>query len=285
MDEKNNHIARSSAKKILRALPLLGIVTCLFIILIGLLLSIGRMDKTVPASGIFEPYPKIEIKATIKDTVVDDILVEVGEEVKKGQVLVRLKDQEQSEERISQLKERLKLADINLERLRQLFDDGYVAKRDREEAELEMKILAQDLSALQKRAKALVIVAPFAGTVVGIPVKVGDAVYMGQELVLMAASQERALRMWIKEEDSSEVKLAQEVKIYSQIFYYRRHGVALGKIVEIDSYPKVRDGENHVETLVQIRESPFPIRIGSRAEARIVIKRCPILKLLFGLER
>ncbi len=285
MDKKQRTRRKSNTKTVRKLLPLFGIVVCVFIIALVLLLYIGKIDKTVLAYGLFEPYPKIEIKATIKDTVVDDILVEVGEKAKKGQVLMRLKDQEQSEERISQLKERLKLADINLERLRQLFDDGYVAKRDREEAELEMKILAQDLSALQRRAKALVIVAPFAGTVVGIPVKVGDAVYMGQELVLMAASQERALRMWIKEEDSSEVKLAQEVKIYSQIFYYRRHGVALGKIVEIDSYPKVRDGENHVETLVQIRESPFPIRIGSRAEARIVIKRCPILKLLFGLER
>ena len=285
MYRKKGHTKNPDIKKIRKFFPLLGIVSCLFIALAGFLLYIGKIDKTVFAYGFFEPYPKIEIKASIKDTVVDNILVEVGEKVKEGEILIRLKDQEQSYEKIAQLKERLKLADMDLERLKRLLEKGYVSARDKEEAELKIKILAQDLNAVQKRVKAMVIVAPFEGMIVGIPVKAGDQVALGQELVLLAGSEDRALRMWIKEEDSSEVKLDQTVRIYSQIFYYRRHGIGLGKIIEIEQYPKLKDGKNHIEAVAQITESPFPIRVGSWAKARIIIKRCAILKLLFGLDR
>lgn len=284
MYRKKRHIGKPDTKRVQRLLPLFAMVSCLFITLVGLLLYMGKIDKVVLARSLFEPYPKIEVKAAIKDTVVDNILVEAGEKIKKGQVLMCLKDQEQSYERIEQLKERLKLANIDLERLRRLSDKGYVALRDREEAELKIKILVQDLKALQKRAKALAITAPFAGTVAGILVKTGDRVDIGQELVILACSEQRAVRIWIKEKDSTEVKLGQKVMIYSHIFYYRRYGVAVGKIIEIEPYPNIKDGESYVDAVAQITESPFPIRVGSRAEARIIIKRTSILKLLFRLE-
>ncbi|MBL7170820.1 MAG: HlyD family efflux transporter periplasmic adaptor subunit [Candidatus Omnitrophica bacterium] len=284
MYRKKGHTKKPDIKKIRKLLPLFGIVSCLFIVLTSLLLYIGKIDKMVLCHSLFEPYPKIEAKATIKDTVVDNILVEVGEKVRKWQALMCLKDQEQIYERIEQLKERLKLANIDLERLRRLSDKGYVATRDREEAGLKIKILAQDLKALQKRVKALVIAAPSTGTVVGILVKAGDQVDIGQELVILACSEERAVRIWIKEEDSAEVKLGQKVRIYSRIFYYRRYGVALGKIMKIEPYPNIKDGKNYVEAVAQITESPFPIKVGSHAEARIIIKRSSILKLLFRLE-
>ncbi|MCD5391101.1 HlyD family efflux transporter periplasmic adaptor subunit [candidate division NPL-UPA2 bacterium] len=284
MDKKKRNIRKSSTKKILRLLPLFAVATGLFIGLVVLLLWVGKIDKTVPASGIFEAYPQAEIKATVKDTVVDSILVEVGEEVEKGEVLIRLKDQAQVYERRAQLKERLKLAEIDLKRMKRLSDKGYVATRDRQEAELKVKILAREVSAFQRKINALTIVAPFAGTVVGIPVEVGDAVYMGQRLMFLARSEERALRMWIKEEDSGEVKIGQKVRIYSRVFCHRRHGIASGNIVAIKGYPKIRDGENYVEAVARIMESPFPVKVGSRAEAKIIIRRCSILKLLVGLE-
>ena len=84
MDKKRKRIKKPSEKKIFRFLPLFGIMICLFVVLIGLLLWLGKIDRTVPATGLFEPYPKIEVKATVKDTVVDKILVEVGEEVEGG---------------------------------------------------------------------------------------------------------------------------------------------------------------------------------------------------------
>jgi len=285
MDKKKRNIRKSSTKKIFRLLPLFAIATGLFAGLIVLLLFVGKIDKTVPATGIFEAYPNVEIRATIKDTVVDNILVKVGEKVKKAQVLIQLKDQQQSYEEITQLKERLKLAEIDLKRMKMLADKGYVATRDRQEAELKVKILVQEVSAFQSKINALVIVAPFAGTVVGVPVAVGDAVHMGQKLMLLARSHERALRMWIKEDNSGEVKIGQKVRIYSQVFYYRRYGIALGTIVEIKHYPQLRDGEDYIEAVARITESSFPIRIGSPARAKIIIRRGSILKLLVGLKQ
>ena len=282
---KKNDTRGSGTRKMLRFLPLFCLATCVFIVLAGILLSIARIDETIHAVGFFEPYLRIDVKATIKDTVIDDILVEVGEKVEKGKVLMRLKDQEQTKEKIVKLEEELKLAEMNLDRLRQLSDNGYVADKDREEAELKMKILAQDLSALEKRVESLVIVAPSLGTVVNIPVRIGDCVDIGQGLVLLAGSGERALRMWIDEELSSEIKLGQKVRIYSGVFYYRKHGVALGEIVKIDSYPELRNGKNYIEALAKITESAFPIRCGSQAKAKVVIKTTSILRMIFGLER
>jgi multidrug efflux pump subunit AcrA (membrane-fusion protein) len=285
MDKKKRDIRKSSTKKIFKLLPLFAIAMGLFIGLIIFLLWVGKIDKTVPATGVFEAYPDVEIKATIKDTVVANILVKVGEEVKKGQVLMRLKDQQQNYEEIIQLQERLKLAEIDLKRMKRLAAKGYVATRDRQEAELKVKILVQEVSAFRRKIKALVIAAPFVATVVGIPVEVGDAVHIGQKLMLLARSHERALRMWIKEDDSGEIKIGQKVRIYSQIFYYRRYGIALGNIVAIKYYPQLRDGEDYVEAVARITESSFPLRIGSPAKAKIIIRRGSILSLFVGLKR
>ena len=282
---KKNNTRSSSTRKILRFLPLFCLAACVFIVLAGILLSVTRIDETIHAVGFFEPYPRIDVKGTIKDTVVEDILVEVGEEVEKGEILIRLKDQEQTKEKIVKLEEKLKLAEMNLDRLRQLSDDGYVAVKDREEAELKMKILAQDLSVLEKRVEVLIITALSSGMVLDIPVRIGDCVDMGQELVILAGSGERVLRMWIDEELSSEIKLGQKVRIYSDVFYYRKHGAALGEIVKIDSYPELRDGKNYIVALVKITESAFPIRCGSQAKAKVIIKTTSILRMIFGLER
>ena len=282
---KKNNTRSSSTRKMLRFLPLFCLAACVFIILAGILLSIARIDETIHAVGFFEPYPRMDVKATVKDTVIENILVEVGEQVDNGKVLMHLKDQEQTREKIVKLEEKLKLAEMNLDRLRQLSNDGYIADKDREEAELKMKILTQDLSVLEKRAEALIIDAPSSGMVLDIPVRIGDCVDIGQKLVILAGSEERALRMWIDEGLSSEIKLGQKVRIYSEVFYYRKHGVALGEIVKIDSYPKLKDGKNHIEALAKITESSFPIRCGSQAKARVVIKTTSILRMIFGLER
>ncbi len=284
MDRKKREARKSRPKRIFRLLPLFVVATCLLLGLIIILLYIGKVDKTVTATGVFEAYLQIEIKAAIKDTVVDSILVEVGEEVEKGEVLIRLKDQAQVYERRGQLKERLKLAEMDLERLKRLSAKGYVSRRERQEAELEVKILAGEVRAFQRKMEALTITAPAAGTVVRVAVEMGEAVHLGQELVLLAPSEERALRMWIKEEDSSEVKIGQQARIYSRVFCHRRHGLASGNIVEIKPHPELREGENYVEVVARITASPFPIRIGSRAEARIIIRRVSIWELLVGLE-
>lgn len=285
MDKKKKEARKSRPKRIFRFLPLFVVVICLLFSLLILLLYVGKIDKTVAAVGVFEAYPQIEIKAAIKDTVVGNISVKVGKKVEKGKILVQLKDQEGVYERKTQLKERLKLAEIEFGRLKRLSAKGYVSRRQRQEAELEVKILAGEVRAFQRKTESLNIVAPLTGTVVRVAVEVGEAVHLGQKLVFLAPSKERALRMWIKEGESSEIKIGQQVRIYSQVFCHRRHGLASGYIVEIKPHPELREGENYVEVVTQITASPFPIRIGSRAEARIIIRRVSILKSLVGLER
>ncbi len=276
-----NSTERINTRKMFRLLPLFGIVICVLLVLVGILLSVAKIDKTVCAVGSFEPYPRIDVKATIKDTVIDDILVKIGQRVEEGEVLMRLRDQHQSKEKIIKLKARLKFAGINFERLKKLSAQGCVAVKDKEKAELVKNMLMQEMSALEKVAQTLEIAAPSAGTVAGIPVEIGDRVDMGKKLLLLASSQERALRMWIEESLSSEIKVGQAVRIYSRVFPYRKYGTASGKIVEINSHPKIRNDKNYVEAVARITKFPFPIRVGSQAEARIVIKRSPVLKLLF----
>jgi len=285
MDNKEEPIKKSNSNRIFRLLPVFGIVICLFIILIIVLLSVAEIDKTVSAEGFFEPYPRSEIKAAVKDTTVDNVLVLEGQAVKEGEVLMLLKDRENICEKIAQLKERIKLADIDVDRLSRLSDKGYIAVKDKQEAELRMRMLAQDLKALRIKKDSLVITAPFSAMVIGIPVKSGDAVSLGQTLICLAGSGERALRILIKENSSSEIETGQKVRVYSRVFYYRRHGIALGEIVQVNRYPITENEENYIEAIAKIIEAPFPVRVNSRADAKIIIKRCPVLKLLLGLER
>lgn len=284
MDKKNKPKKKVNSQRMLKRLPLFGLVCALLLCLLMLLLYIGKIDKTIAAAGVFEAYLQIEVQNAVKDTVVDDILVEIGERVEKGGVLIRLQDREGLFERISQLEKSLKLAEIDFERLKQLSAKGHVCLRGKEGAELVVKLLTAEISAFQRRIESLTIVAPSAGTVVLILVEIGEAVYMGQELVLLAPSEESALRMWINEEDISKAMIGQDVRIRSRVFCHRQYGVASGNIVEIKPHHELRDGGTYVEVVTRITESPFPVRIGSRANAEIIIKRVSILESLVGME-
>jgi HlyD family secretion protein len=151
------------------------------------------IKKTV-ATGKVTPLEEIEIKPQITG-IIDKILLLEGSKVKKGDLIatVRVVPNEQSlisaKGRVNNIKIRVKNAKIQLDRNKNLFDKGVIAKQDFEQIELTYNQSMQDLknaendymiikrgSASSGSAANTSIIAQMSGTILEIPVKEGDQV-------------------------------------------------------------------------------------------------------------
>ena len=158
---------------------------------------------------VIEPYRSVDLSTSV-DGIVEEILVERGDVVKKGQVLVRLEAgveravYEQAQLRTRQRSEielaegRLVFARRKRERTMQLFADNAVSEFTRDEVDLEVETAALELKQAQEnqeraeldlaRAKAILdlrsIRSPLDGVVIERRVSEGEAIGEQQTILL-----------------------------------------------------------------------------------------------------
>ncbi len=150
--------------------------------------------KTV-ATGKVNPEEEVELKPQIAG-IVDEILVEEGDKVKKGDLIARIRvvpnaqSLAASEGRVNTAKLSFDNSKILFERNKSLFDKGVISKQDFENSELSFNQAKQNLVQAQNDYQIIKkgsragsgstantnIVAQIPGTVLEIPVREGDQV-------------------------------------------------------------------------------------------------------------
>ena len=150
--------------------------------------------KTV-ATGKVNPEEEIELKPQIAG-IVDEIFVEEGDKVKKGDLIARIRvvpnaqSLASSEGRVNTAKLSFDNANILFKRNKSLFDKGVISKQDFENSELSFNQAKQNLVQAQNDYQIIKkgsragsgstantnIVAQIPGTVLEIPVREGDQV-------------------------------------------------------------------------------------------------------------
>lgn len=161
------------------------------------------------ADCVIEPHRTVELSTSV-DGVIEDIIVDRGDKVKKGQVLVRLEagveraTYEQAQLRTRQMSEvelaesRLMFARKKRARTQQLYSTSAVSEFTRDEVDLEVETAILELKSAEenreralldlKRAKAILdlrsIASPLNGVVVELHVTEGEAIGE-QQTVLM----------------------------------------------------------------------------------------------------
>lgn len=152
------------------------------------------ISTKIVATGSLNPEEEIELKPQITG-IVDDILVEEGDMVNKGDLIakIRVVPNEQSlvsaNSRLNSSRLSYDNANILYKRNKVLFDKGVISKQDFENSELSFnqakETLAQAQNDYQIIKKGSIsggnsantnIIAQIAGTVLEIPVRVGDQV-------------------------------------------------------------------------------------------------------------
>ncbi len=129
-----------------------------------------EVAQTVDFTASLEANKKTFISPSMTVRI-EDILVDVGDRVHKGQVLVQMDKNQYNQ---SQLQ--MKNAEINLTRMKAVYDAGGATKQSVDELETNVGVMEETLENLEKN---LQLRAPFDGVVTGRYNEVGDLFTMG----------------------------------------------------------------------------------------------------------
>ena len=125
---------------------------------------------------------------------------------------------------------------------------------------------------------------PENGVVVRVDLKPGQRADAGAIVMIVAAGEGPVLRAWVKETNVWKVKLGQPVEILSNVFSDREKFLTMGEVVWTYPYGLTDGAERTFEIIIKINDAVIPPPLGSTADARIIVGRKGILKVLFGFE-
>lgn len=186
----------------------------------------------VSAAGDIGPAEQVSVRPEINGRI-ETLPVDVGDRVRKGDVLFTLDDKDLQTERSSRLTEiertRLELdrAQRNFERSKQLFADKLISQELFEDTRTEFELAKNALERAQKeltlvedRLTKTKIVAPFDCTVLTRPVSIGQAVSgsggfnSGTEVLTIADLNEMVVNAHINQADITRLTVGQKVEIH-----------------------------------------------------------------------
>ena len=154
-----------------------------------------EVAQTYSAEGVVEATRQSTVSAQISGRV-KEVLFDVGDTVKKGQVLVRIDEREAAQEmagsqaQVMQAQAAMQNAKENYERARRLYEQKFISQAGLDKAQAEYKIALAQAAASEAGAgrSALVkgytsVVAPYGGVVAARQVEVGELVTPGKPLM------------------------------------------------------------------------------------------------------
>jgi membrane fusion protein, multidrug efflux system len=154
-----------------------------------------EVAQTYSAEGVVEATRESTVSAQISGRV-KEVLFDVGDTVKKGQVIVRIDEREAaqavagSEAQVMQAQAAMQNAKANYERAQQLYAQKFISQAGLDKAQAEYKIALAQAAASKAGAgqSALVkgytaVVAPYGGVVAARQVEVGELVTPGKPLM------------------------------------------------------------------------------------------------------
>ncbi len=194
-------------------------------------------------------YERFSDVSTEVAGLVENVEINQGEKVKKGDVLVRL-NTEILDREISLTKTRIKQIDLRIEntrknykRLEKIFNEKGISEKDfddalftYQDAEMERQVTEDNLKKLLIRKRKSVIKAPFDGVVLRKDVDSGAWVRQGGQLVRIGSSNDLYVRAPIAETLLQYVTVDEKVPVTINAFGKELQGV----IVDIDPVADVK---------------------------------------------
>ena len=156
-----------------------------------------------------------------------------------------------------------------------------------DEARAGLEVARQSIEACRAECRRLeeeterhIIRASASGWVILDPKRPGESVQAGELMFRIQTSEKLELRVFVPEDCVLRVEEGQKVLIYSSLFGYQKYGLAEGHVRCIASSAEQKDGQAVYLVRVDVDSSPLPLRIGSTAEARILVQKRTILEML-----
>lgn len=177
-------------------------------------LSRGRIESVLRFSTNLEAERQVEVLSE-SSREVKQLLVEEGDDVRRGQVLIRLEDSAQRTE-LARIESQLEKAGRELARQESLFEQKLISEQDFNDAKYEVDQLELGLADANRELSYTEVRAPISGTVTQRLVKVGDNITVGQHLFDVIDFDSIVARVYVPEKELSRLEKGQMARITAQ---------------------------------------------------------------------
>ena len=224
----------------------------------------GPIEALLERSAPLEAEAQVQVLARTQNPAVE-LLVEKGDKVEKGQVLLRLEDDRQQTDFATSLTQ-LEQAKIDLARKQNLYDQNLIseteyltAKFSFTQAELRHENNKRQLEYTEVRA-------PIKGTITSRTVKVGDSVNMGTPIFQIIDLESTVALIHVPEQYLPRLKPGMEARLTSTTY---EDQVYPGYVKRISPIVEARAGT--VEVVVALKDLG-PLRPGMWVDVELVLE-------------
>lgn len=189
-----------------------------------------ELTSTIKANGLLRvPNNKKATVTSLYGGVIQTIKVQIGDFVRKGQVLATISNPEylQVQEQYLTVNSRISFAEQEFRRQKELFDNDAGAKKNLQSADAELKSLRTQRASLQRQLQlmgispgkvangnlrsGLVITSPISGTISNINAQIGSYVDVSSPVLDVIDNQSIHLDLQVFEKDLPKMKVGQVV--------------------------------------------------------------------------
>lgn len=203
--------------------------------------------------------------------IVQSILVDLGGQVTKGQLMARL---ESADQRIAldQAKERFENTHQNLERQRALKAAGVVTQADSERVEFEHREAVLALAKAQRDYDLTLITAPFTGVVTGRTARLHRLVNSGDSLFRLTALKPVLATIHVPEAYAAGISVGSEAEVVAM-------GGATGKASIVRASPIVDAASGTREMVLQLNPGTRALAPGASVTVRLGTDRRQVVAI------
>lgn len=258
------------------------VLSILVVPLIVVAMIYVQIDDRVIVEGVVESNHHVVLRSPLEKTLVADILVEPGSDVRAGQELMTFRDLSNWRLDLEKKKRRVTLLLEKAETYEKLSKQGAQSALSTKEYRTEADTLLIEVKALEREVEKLTLRAPFAGRVTDVLIKEHMNVAVGTELVALSAMDEKVIRCHIPENRFSLLQEGQRVAIKSNLYNYLHYTVYRGEVKKFPEYATHLTGQATYETYIKILPDDGGVDklpIGSTASCEIVVERRPLYEL------
>jgi RND family efflux transporter MFP subunit len=241
---------------------------------------------SVPAAGEISPAEQVSVKPEINGRI-EELPVDIGDEVKKNQLLFSLDDKELRNEKASRQTEieRAKLqldqAERNYRRAGELAEENLISRELFENSKTEFELAKnalersqRELAIIDERLTKTMILAPFDCTILTRPVSIGQAVSgsggfnSGTEVLTIADLNNLVINAHINQADITRLRQDQEVDVSVEAV----PGLTVvGRVERIAPQATIRNNIKGFAVRILLKDVDKRIRPGMTANIKIPV--------------
>lgn len=244
------------------------------------------INFSVPAAGEISPAEQVSVKPEINGRI-EELPVDIGDEVKRGDLLFSLDDKELRNEKASRETEieraRLQLAQAerNFKRAAELAEENLISRELYENSKTEFELAKntversqRDLAIVDERLTKTKILAPFDCTILTRPVSIGQAVSgsggfnSGTEVLTIADLNNLVINAHINQADITRLRQDQEVSVAVEAVAGLN---VTGRVERIAPQATIRNNIKGFAVRILLKDVDKRIRPGMTANIKIPV--------------